>query len=589
MTADVGSTPSGSAETAPSEPAPSAGDLLAEALAPVSGMPAPSSGELPAANALLQPEALPEPDDAALRIAVLMPAKGSAIERPAAMALQGVLAANYASQTPARILLVYPGADGSVVSQLDAAVAAGAMAAVGPIQRAGVEELAALQYLPLPVVTLNQVDLDFARPLTPDEIEAERERLRAQEAADAVLAAAQTEAAGEGEGALPVVEQPSDGRISAQTAVPGFVPAEETAVSKVRYEPRKFPRSLLMLGLSMEDDAAYIARLGVAALPPSTESGEKPKVLLMDYDAPLEKRISEAFERQLVAAGFAPDRITVDLKNIKRVNQFFRLIVDKLDKEEFDEELIDQEVDPVGWRQQQIRIRRLQAAKRARAALSEPPYHAAFLAMDAKTASQVRSRLPIRSRVWGTPIINPGDTRVDPQAKAMTFDLLNVALIEAPMLLDFDAADFEAHYRVPAPESTVEKRLFALGADALTLAKTVAVGTTSASVQGETGELQYNLTLSPKVERRGQTAMIFGGDVRPMDENDVVDFEVLKTGAKAPRKMRQQARSVERLEREAAERARKARLEQNENGRAAPESGPSAAEPQALPQPAPAF
>ena len=131
------------------------------------------------------------------------------------------------------------------------------------------------------------------------------------------------------------------------------------------------------------------------------------------------RTVGRDFERQLVAAGFAPDRLTVDLSQFQRVSKFFDLAVERLSSSEFNETLIDREADPVGWRQQQIRIRRLKAAKRARAALSEPPYHAVFLAMDAKTASLVRSRLPMRSRVWGTPMINPGDPKTDPQAKAM--------------------------------------------------------------------------------------------------------------------------------------------------------------------------
>ena len=349
-----------------------------------------------------------------------------------------------------------------------------------------------------------------------------------------------------------------------------MVYADDIAVSKVRYEPKIFPRNLLMLGLSMEDDASYIARLGVAALPETTESGEKPKVLLLDHDTPLEKRISEAFERELVDAGYAPDRMTVDINDFRRVNQFFKLVVDKLDKDEFDEVPIDQEIDPVGWRQQQIRIRRLQAAKRARAALSEPPYYAAFLAMDAKTASQVRSRLPLRTRVWGTPIINPGDTKTNPQAKAMTYDLMHVALTEAPLLLNFDVQAFEEKYKVAAPQNTLETRLFALGSDAFSLALSITNGSSSGVIDGNLGTLHYNLSVSPLVERRGQTAMIYGGSVRAVSQEEVLDFQSLNTKARPLSRLRAQSRSLERLEREAEAAAQAAgtlapRQEANDN------------------------
>ena len=297
-------------------------------------------------------------------------------------------------------------------------------------------------------------------------------------------------------------------------------------------------------------------------------------------------------ERTLVAAGYAPDRLTVDLNQFQRVSKFFDLAVERLDETEFNEELIDQEADPVGWRQQQIRIRRLKAAKRARAALSEPPYHAVFLAMDAKTASLVRSRLPIRSRIWGTPIINPGDPKTDPQAKAMTYDLLQVALVDSPLVLQFDADEFEDIYRVPAPQTSLQKRLFALGADAFAAASSIAHGTTSASFDGLLGTVAYNLSLSPKAERRGQTAMIFGGELRIMDENAVVEYESFKTNS---RRMRAQARSLERLQREAQQAARKAGTLIEETSDNAPRlddmldsynfSGGSSAQPAAEPEP----
>lgn len=598
--------------------APAAAPLTPE---PAAATAAPTDAAVPAPDGtgVAAEAALPaieegEPDDNALRIAFLLPAADTPFDKAAHLALQGLLASNYASSTPARILVIRPGSDGSVVSQLDEAVRQGAMAAVGPIDRNRVEELAALEYLPLPVVTLNQVDLDTAIALTPEEIEAEKVRMieerRAAEAAkqaehqaeesDVSAAVEGTPSKQEGavalavntnsstaEPAKPLVGEAKDGeRISAKTAVPGLVTADETAVIRYRYEPRQFPRNLLMLGLSMEDDAALLARLGVAALPEAIESGEPPKVLLLDTHNPLDQRISQAFEHELVLAGFAPDRMTIDTHEITRVNQFFKIVIDKSSDADFNEVPIDQEADPIGWRQQQIRLRRLEAAKRARAALSEPPYHAAFLAMDAKTASLVRSRLPIRTRVWGTPIVNPGNTRTNPQAKAMTYDLMHVALVEAPSILNYNAEEFESKFQVPAPAGTLQLRLFSLGADALALARSIAQGTESSALEGMLGSLRYNLAVSPKAERRGQTAMIFGGEVRPMDEDAVVAYQELDQGARPLRRLRAQSRSLERLEREAQEAAREAgTLAEPEGGTAPAEEMPSA--PESLPaQPA---
>ena len=533
---------------------------------------------------------------AGVKLAFLLPSPDSPFEEPSQRILQGVLAANYASGSPIEVLLVRPGANESAASMLKRAAMAGAMAAIGPLDRSKVSEIAALEYTPLPVIALNQIDMNTAVPLTEEELAEKRAALQAKRANEQhmreLLIAETNEALGSVESTAEGKAEKPAGSIRTHSTVPGLVFAEELAVSPVRYEPITFPHNLLMLGLSMEDDASRVAALGLAALPPTTSAGTQPKVLLIDHDTPLEKRISSAFERTLVAAGYAPDRLTVDLNQFQRVSKFFDLAVERLDETEFNEELIDQEADPVGWRQQQIRIRRLKAAKRARAALSEPPYHAVFLAMDAKTASLVRSRLPIRSRIWGTPMINPGDPKTDPQAKAMTYDLLQVALVDSPLVLQFDANEFEDIYRVPAPQTTLQKRLFALGADAFAAASSIAHGTTSASFNGLLGTVAYNLSLSPKAERRGQTAMIFGGELRIMDENAVVEYESFKTNS---RRMRAQARSLERLQREAQQAARKAGTLIEETSDNAPGlddmldrynfSGGSSAQPAAEPEP----
>ena len=487
--------------------------------------------------------AAPEPEEQYdMSMAFLLPPAGSPLEQPTQAALEGLLAANYASEHPVRVLLVRPGSNGSVVDQLKAAAAAGAQVAVGPLDRTAIDQIAKLNYLPLPLVTLNEIDLNTAMPMTPEEIEAERLLRQARKNAEAL--AQQQESPVEADLQS---DEDNAGRISSKTKVPGLVLAEDIEAPFVKYEPRRFPRNMLMLGMSMEHDARYIARLGVAALPETTESGARPKVLLIDHDTPLEKRVSEAFEQELIRQGFTPDRLTADLEEFTRLRKFFELVVEKLNTEEFDEVPIDQEADPVGWRQQQIRIRRLEAAKRARVALSEPPYYAAFLAMDAKNASLVRSRLPIRTRVWATSLTNPGQTKTDSQARAMTYDLLQVGLADAPMILDFDPEAFEATWRVPAPETSLDRRLFALGADAWTLSQSVAHGMPSAQIQGLLGTLTYNLSYSPLVDRRPQTAMIEGGAVKPVSESKLVEFQVLKQS----RRLRAQSNSLERLTREA--------------------------------------
>lgn len=544
------------AQPAATAPAASSVDALSSNAVPTSSSEeSGQTSETPlAVNSAASEELSGEPQEYSMRMAFLLPAADSPLESPSQTALLGLLAANYASEHPAEVLLVRPGSNGSAVDQLKAAARAGAQVAVGPLDRAAISEIAKLNYLPLPLVTLNEIELNELTSMTQDEIFAERRLREAQKNAAALEAAEERPL----EAAMAEKEaadnQPTGGRISNKTKVPGLVLAEEIELPFYNRTPLKFPRNMLMLGMSMEHDAEYVARLGVAALPETTEAGEKPKVLLIDHDTPLEKRVSQAFEQELIRMGFTPDRLTVDLNEFTRLRKFFELVVEKLNTEEFDEVLIDQEADPVGWRQQQIRIRRLQAAKRARVALSEPPYYAAFLAMDAKNASLVRSRLPIRTRVWATSLTNPGETATDSAARAMTYDLLQVGLVDAPLILNFNPEEFEQTYQVPVPETTFDKRLFALGADAYALSQSVAHGISSAQIKGLLGTLTYNLNFTPVVDRRAQTAMIQGGVVKPVSEEDLVEFEVLRQS----KRLRAQSRSLERLTREAERAAQEA-------------------------------
>ena len=521
------------AQPATTAPAASSVDALSSNAVPTSSSEeSGQTSETPlAVNSAASEELSGEPQEYSMRMAFLLPAADSPLESPSQTALLGLLAANYASEHPAEVLLVRPGSNGSAVDQLKAAARAGAQVAVGPLDRAAISEIAKLNYLPLPLVTLNEIELNELTPMTQDEIFAERRLREAQKNAAALEAAEERPL----EAAMAEKEaadnQPTGGRISNKTKVPGLVLAEEIELPFYNRTPLKFPRNMLMLGMSMEHDAEYVARLGVAALPETTEAGEKPKVLLIDHDTPLEKRVSQAFEQELIRMGFTPDRLTVDLNEFTRLRKFFELVVEKLNTDEFDEVLIDQEADPVGWRQQQIRIRRLQAAKRARVALSEPPYYAAFLAMDAKNASLVRSRLPIRTRVWATSLTNPGETATDSAARAMTYDLLQVGLVDAPLILNFNPEEFEQTYQVPVPETTFDKRLFALGADAYALSQSVAHGISSAQIKGLLGTLTYNLNFTPVVDRRAQTAMIQGGVVKPVSEEDLVESPKPLVGA----------------------------------------------------------
>ncbi len=504
-----------------------------------------------------------------IKLAVLLPADKSALEPYAQSTLKGILAANYRHTAPHEILLVRPEAGASILDQVRYAAEQGATVAIGPLDRSQVDVLAQQEYLPLPVITLNEVDLYHTTPYTDEEIALDRQQqasVLAEETArteleqlthqafpklKAVVAKGSLsdtrivpevlglrasddyrKANAEALALVEPVKERFQARIAAKTTVPGLLLAEDVPEKYVRHTDRIFPREMLMMGLSMEHDARYIARLAVEALPRYTETGQRPKVLLIDQDSPLEKRIANAFLDELVSSGHTPDILTVNLKEFRHLSKFFELVVD-IPPETLDPSLteeIDKTADPQAWRQQQLRLNRQLAERRAAAALAEPPYHAVLLALNAKTASLVRSRLPIRSRVWSAPLINPGNPKTDSQAKAMTYDLREVAFVESPFLLHFDAADVEERYRVSAPISALDQRLFALGVDAFGVAERVAHGETSSSSIGLLGRLSFDMEASPLVDRRGQTAMINGGHIKQISEKRAKSFQSVKPG-----------------------------------------------------------
>ncbi len=503
----------------------------------------PLAGEVPATPASKQSSAAVTPAEVAqptIKLAFILPQKKSRFDAVSQYALDGALAANYASKNPAEVLLVRPGSDGSVATQLRTAAAAGALAAIGPIDRDAIEQISQMEYLPLPVITLNQIELDKVVPLTEEEIAQQRVENEARRMADDAarelneVTEAQQKTTGPSDEQSKSIDGLSEtslgGSIATKVNVPGLILAKDLPQELVRFEPRVFPRGLLMSSLSLEADAAYIAELGVEALPRLTEAGNRPKVLVLDQDKPLQKRVSAAFTKALTEFGYTPDRMTIDLKNLDRITQFFELVVEDDDPEIEPEEPIDQEVDPLAWRQQQMRLMRESAERRAHAAFAEPPYYAVFMALDATTASQIRPRLPIRTRIWGTSLLYPGNPETDSTAKALTFDLKHVGFVDAPFVLEFDEETFDKTYKVAPPTNLVGKQLFALGADALHIACCIARGDVAGEFKGLTGDIRFDLESSPVVMRHGTCAMISNGSVRTLSAQELIDFHELQPG-----------------------------------------------------------
>ena len=459
-----------------------------------------------------------------IKIALIMPAEDSALAQPAQWAANGLIAANYASKGSASLISVRPKPGATVMDQLNEAAKAGAMIAVGPLDRAGVEQIAAQPFLPLPVVTLNQVPLSTEVPDT-DAAEQPATTDPAEAAPASALERALVKAKkqlGFGSGNA---EQPP-GTIRANTNIEGFVKAEDIPVRRTKKLPKIFPRELLMMGLSMEREAEYITGLALKALPETTSSGEKPKVLLLDHNTPLEKRISDTFLASLQQAGFTPDKMTVDHANLEPALKLFSLEL-KGKQAKFPEAPILKEDDPVGYAQQQLRMKKFYAERRAEVAFAEPPYAAIFLAMGAQTAPLITPRLPSRSRVWATSAVYPGDPASDPEAKSMCFDLQNIGFAGAPFVLGYDEEAFIKRYKVLPLGSVLQKRLFALGSDALKVALAVVKGQNRYSFKGENGQISFDRAAEPAVRIVPSPAMIQPGSIRLMKEKEIIDFNVI--------------------------------------------------------------
>ena len=185
---------------------------------------------------------------------------------------------------------------------------------------------------------------------------------------------------------------------------------------------------------------------------------------------------------------------------------------------------------------------------KAQQAFKEPPFYAAFLAMDARTAALVRPRLPRLTRVWGTSLLNPGDP-TQSTAASLTYDMQNVGIVEAPMVLHNNKEDFLERFSMEMPTTLLERRLFAFGVDAYRLADQWAHWNTSIQFLGMTGHLSFDHATSPVVERHAQSAVILSNQIKARSvehlQKPLVSPEVLEEIRKAAQAQRQQQENPE--------------------------------------------
>ena len=273
---------------------------------------------------------------------------------------------------------------------------------------------------------------------------------------------------------------------------------------------QSIPPELTMMGLSTDMEAKIIAEQAI-------------KQGMLDTDTPLQVAILTtpgSWEEKLVA-GY------VEALQQARVNyKVFTIEQDRLNelRESLEPSLSPEDIQTFNEARKAIladttltdkarqkQLKTLDDNRRTQKATATPPYPVVLLATDQRTASLVRNLLPLRSSVWGTSTINPGDPNSNSMAVTLSYDLNGVNFTESPLLVKYDEARFEKTFNTPMPYSSPAKRLFALGVDALQVAYQIAKGDQRFEWRGETGTLSYNKSQSNVVVRTPDLIHIVDG------------------------------------------------------------------------------
>lgn len=397
-----------------------------------------------------------------LTIALLMPPDGSPFTSASKIIGNGLLAASKTSATPAEILLIEAPESTSLQDVVETAVVSGADVVVGPLQRERVGELVRMSSLPLPIVALN-------------------------------------------------------------------MPATEINLATVS-------SNLLLFTLSTDIEADYIAQLAVNTLhrPEATKpvsvtkndvtspmsvmdttETDTEKLLILTQSDSWETRIAERYEAVLRREGIPYEIYRIDDMDLRRLREKVSPRLSEEDERRFAQrrqELLRLPSSTESERRIRTQaLKRLDSDRSVRRAESTPPYAGILLALDAQSASVIRSSLPRKSRIWGTSTSNPGDPTTSSTATALAFDLEGLIFAESPLLLRYDAQSFEARFATAMPYSLAAKRLFAFGVDAYGIARQWAQSQSTIELEGETGRLVVQRAESPVVRRTPQTVIVHQG------------------------------------------------------------------------------
>lgn len=232
------------------------------------------------------------------------------------------------------------------------------------------------------------------------------------------------------------------------------------------------PEQLVLLGLPAEDEARRVVRIALAEFAGRVPGASAaPRFLIVEADAPLERRIAQAYADALAAAGEASERLLVEPDRLESLR------------------------------------RRVEAGR----------YDAVFMALDARTAALVRPRLPREPFVFATALANPGNVKTSADAATLAQDLDGLRFVDAPWLIEPDHPALAGVARAALPLPAEDERLYALGIDAYRVALIWGLGRPRFELEGATGHLVLDRLRSPRVARTPFSALLRNGAIERED------------------------------------------------------------------------
>lgn len=228
------------------------------------------------------------------------------------------------------------------------------------------------------------------------------------------------------------------------------------------------PPVLLAFGLSIEQEARAMVQAAVRSLAPprsGTPTRLTPRFVLLVGEGALSRRAGAAFRDALREAGERVVVFNVDLKY-----DALQAIGDRVFRE-----------GPDG----------------------------VFLALDAREAAIVRPRLPHDLLLFSTSQVHLGGG----ESALLANDLEGIHFVDVPWLIESDHPAVMVYARPEQAMSAELNRLYALGIDAYRLATEWAAGRKRFELDGVTGALQVDRTLSARVERWPSFAVFRKGRV----------------------------------------------------------------------------